>query len=270
MKKRVLAALTAVFLLVCLSTAVLAAEDTAQYIFDEAGLLTGSEWEELEAMAQTAAQSYGCGLYILVVEDMGSYGYSDIFDFAADYYLEHELGVGADQNGMILALSMRERDYALAVYGDEAKAVFTDSVLMYVEDAFLPDLGKDDWYGGFYSYLLEARGRLTIGPEGSGVTAQSRPVSSSSQRQRGGSFFVCVILPFGISGLICGVLLAQMNSARKKTAAGEYVLSGGVEIRTREDRYLHTTHTRRRVQSSSSGGSHSRSGGGFSGRSGKF
>ena len=273
MKRRICAFFAAVFLVACLPAGV-AASQTGEFVADEAGLLTDGQRSELEEMAGDISRKYDCGIYLLTVADMADYGYDDPFDFAVDYYTEHDLGISGERNGLLLVISIRQRDYALAVYGEDAKAVFTDSALMYVEDAFLPDLGNNDWYAGAYSYLLEAGNRLSIGAEDSGIPDQSRPASGSAHSNRGGgSILVNVILPFGISGAVCGILLASMNSARKKSTASEYVCGGSVKITAREDRYINTTHVRRRVESSDSGHSgsgHSRSSGGFSGRSGKF
>ena len=74
-----------------------------------------------------------------------------------------------------------------------------------------------------------------------------------------------------ISIIICLLLLLKMHTVHQKTEANDYVAEK-LKLSRKEDRYTHTTQTRRKIEreSSSSSSTHSESGGGGSGRSGKF
>ena len=62
-----------------------------------------------------------------------------------------------------------------------------------------------------------------------------------------------------------------MKTVRAKDKADTYVSKGGLHLTQQLDQFSHTTVTRTKIQKESSGGStHSESGGGGSGRSGKF
>lgn len=48
------------------------AESNAQlnYVTDDAGILTDSQWEDLEQRAQQVSEEYQCGVYMITVDDL--------------------------------------------------------------------------------------------------------------------------------------------------------------------------------------------------------
>ena len=87
----------------------------------------------------------------------------------------------------------------------------------------------------------------------------------------GVSFLMALGISCVISIIICLLLLLKMHTVHQKTEANDYV-SEKLKLSRKEDRYTHTTQTRRKIEreSSSSPSTQSESGGGGSGRSGKF
>ncbi|MBR5094516.1 MAG: hypothetical protein IK095_05430, partial [Oscillospiraceae bacterium] len=83
-------------------------------------------------------------------------------------------------------------------------------------------------------------------------------------------------VPCLIALAVCMSFKSQMKSATLRTTAEEYVVPGSANLMVREDRFINRTESRVPIQTSSSGGRGSsggssfHSGGGFSGRSGKF
>ena len=84
-------------------------------------------------------------------------------------------------------------------------------------------------------------------------------------------------VPCLIALIVCSTFKAQMKTARLRTTAEEYVVPGSAVLRVQQDRFINRTETRVPIQTQSSsgrgggsGGSSFHSGGGFSGRSGKF
>lgn len=96
-----------------------------KYIFDNSDLLTFDEWEKLEARAADISQRHGCGVYVAFVDDFTEYGYgNDVYKTTYQLYHANELGMGDDRDGIIILLSMAERDYAMFVYGTYAETAF--------------------------------------------------------------------------------------------------------------------------------------------------
>ena len=257
------------------------------YVTDLAGLLTEEQAAELEAEAARIADTYGCGLYILTVQDFTDYARSgdDCFDFAMSVYGTYELGVGPEKNGQLLVLSMAERDYAICAYGDAAHRAFTDYGKEQLEQEFLDDFARDDWYQGFSDYLTYGEAYLSAAARGEPVDVTDNGYGrydgdgyTSYQEKQPPSPLACVffigILPAAVALIVCLILKGKMKTAVLQKNADAYIRPNGLLLRTRIDQYTHTTEHRERINTDSHSGGHS--GGttvnssGFSGHSGKF
>ena len=232
------------------------------YIFDLSDQLSYEEWAELEARASDISQRHGCGVYAAFVDDFTEYGGgNDVYKTTYQLYHASELGMGADRDGIIILLSMDDRDYAMFVYGDHAEYAFDRYGQKELEDAFLGYFGDNDWYGGVSHYLDTCDEYLTRAEEGKPVRKNALPM-----------YLIVVAASCAIAGGICLMLKWQMKTVHKKAEANEYVAAGGLTLTKQYDRYTHTTETRRKIHddSDSDSGTSSCSGGGGSGRSGKF
>lgn len=232
------------------------------YIFDLSDQLSYEEWAELEARASDISQRHGCGVYAAFVDDFTEYGGgNDVYKTTYQLYHASELGMGADRDGIIILLSMDDRDYAMFVYGDHAEYAFDRYGQKKLEDAFLGYFGDNDWYGGVSHYLDTCDEYLTRAEEGKPVRKNTLPI-----------YLIVVAASCAIAGGICLMLKWQMKTVHKKAEANEYVAAGGLNLTKQYDRYTHTTETRRKIHddSDSDSGTSSCSGGGGSGRSGKF
>ena len=233
---------------------------TMQYVFDVADLLPYEKWEKLEARAEAISQKQDCGVYFALVDDYTEYGNGSVFEVTYQLYHNNQLGVGDGRDGVIVLLSMEERDYAMFVYGEYAEYAFDEYGQEKLEEKFLGFFEYDDWYGGISHYLDACDEFLTKADEGDPV----RP-----------SYWENILLVTGlsclVSGAVCFWLLRSMKTVRAKDKADTYVSKGGLHLTQQLDQFSHTTVTRTKIQKESSGGStYSESGGGGSGRSGKF
>ena len=224
------------------------------YVFDLRGMLSDGEREELETRAEDIALRRSCGIYTLFVEDFTAYGYGDD-PYTTLYQIYHAegLGVGEDRNGVIIMLSMKERDYAMFVYGENAEKAFDKYGQKQLEDTFLGYFGDNDWYNGVSSYLDTCDEYLTLAEEGNPVRKNPLPM-----------YIIVVVASCAISGFICLMLKQRMQTVHKKAEANEYVADGGLQLTEQYDRYTHTTKTSRKISKDSDSGSSDHSGGGGS------
>ena len=125
------------------------------YITDMANLLTPEQLDELESIATTESLIYGCGIYVITVNDYKELApnIDEIRSFSESFYSQNNLGEGVNHNGTLLMLSIADRDYALISYGSTAHRAFTDYGKELLCSVFLDNLGQNDWYGGFSDYL---------------------------------------------------------------------------------------------------------------------
>lgn len=236
--------------------------ESMSYVFDHSHMLTDTQRAELEAQAKEISLRHGCGVYVAFVDDFTEYGGgNDVYKTTYQLYHANELGMGENRDGIIILLSMNERNYAMFVYGKNAEYAFNKYGQEQLENAFLGYFGDNDWYGGASHYLDTCDEYLTLAEEGDPVRKNTLPM-----------YLIVVAASCAISGFICLMLKWKMQTVHKKVEADEYVAAGGLTLTKQYDRYTHTTETRTKISSDSdSGGSTSScSGGGGSGRSGTF
>ncbi len=258
MKRKFFCSLLAVaaMLTLCVSTAY--AEAQLYYVTDEAGLLTESEDLQLESMAESVSKQYGVGVYIVTVDDYQNYGTGDVFEVTYGIYHEYTMGEGENRDGIMLLLSMAERDWAMFCYGERCEYAFNEYGQEQLEGVFLDNFSENDWYGGFEDYIEECSVYLQKAADG-------EPVRESP------AFYIIIMagMSLFIAFLVVGILWVRMNSVAKEKTAAAYV-AGELNLTGQSDVFTYRTETRHKIESSSSGGSRSHSGGGGSGRSGKF
>lgn len=247
-----------ILLLTMLAVPVQASE--YRYVFDEAFLLSTAEAEELNQTAADISARYGCGVYIVTLPDYAAYG-GDVRNAAESYFLAYDLGMGSDGNGVLLMLSMMERDYALIAHGDLGNTAFTDYGKDILSEAFLDDFRYDSWAAGFADYINGSEELLY-------AAAAGTPVDIEQGGDIGLTLIMVLLIPALIAGIACGIMAASMKTARRKTHADEY--SREVSLTDRQDRFITRTVVRQKIESSSSSGGTRINSGGFSGKSGKF
>lgn len=235
-------------------------DDELTYVWDLADILSYEQWESLEHTVGSTTKRYGCGVYIVTVDDYTEYG-DDIYELAYQTYhnSDNKLGVGSGRDGILLLMSMEERDYALFVYGDKAEYAFNSYAQELLEDEFLDDFAEDDWFAGLSDYVNTCDKDLALARSG-------KPVKKSPV----GAIAASVVIGLSVACIVCLSQKAKMHTVHKKVEANAYT-AGDIVLTERFDQYTHTTETRRKIEKDSgSGSSSSRSGGGGSGRSGKF
>jgi len=231
------------------------------YVTDAAGLLTAEERAFLEQTAETIAQRHAFGVYIITVDDFReATGSSEVDDGAVTLYRKYRLGITEEQKGILLLLSMEERDFSIVTYSDYGNYIFDAVVREEIAYAFLDDFAYDDWYSGFVGYLDACDQTLANGPERLDTEIK-------------GKIALIFLIPLAVAGIVIFVLGQKMKSVAEATEADIYAESG--LILTQEyDRFTHATEVRRKRESESSssdgGNVRSSSSGGFGRTSGKF
>lgn len=268
MKRKISILLAALFLLTGLMVPAGATGTDGSYIIDEAGLLSEEECAALEEKAQTTSQMYGCGVYVITVEDFTEYSEGSIYECAKDIYRGLELGEDEGKDGVLLLLSMADRDYSLIAYGDLGNAAFTDYGKEVLEEKFLDDFKKDDWYGGLEDYLDESAQMLEMALYDQPLDVNHDPEADSENWI--GSIAIGVLAGCVIALIVCLVFKWKMKTARIQNTASEYVPEEGVSFRVMDDRFTHITEMRRTIKSDSDSGGTTVDSDGFSGSSGKF
>ncbi len=259
MKRKFLCFLLVLAAMLAIGVSAVAAEAQIYYVTDAAGLLSENEDMQLEKMAETVSQKYGVGVYIVTVDDYRDISSGGVYTATYTLYHEYTMGEGAGRDGIVLLLSMKERDWAMFCYGEQCEYAFNEYGQEQLEEVFLDDFKEDDWYSGFEDYIKECSVYLQKAEDG-------KPVRKSP--------VIPIIIVTGmalfVALLVLGFIWWPMKSVAEKSTANDYI-AGNLRLTEKTDTFTHRTQSRRKIErSSSDGGSRSESGGGGSGRSGKF
>lgn len=234
-----------------------------EHLFDTYGLLTPEEQQKLEALAAGISREHNCGIYIMTVEDYRQlYGHIKIFKTNYTYYHEKALGYGEGRDGVMLLLSMKERDFSFFVYGDAEYALNHYGQIL-LESAFIGKLRQNRWYEGGEAFANFCDHALELAAEG-------RPLRRSA-------------LPGIIISLVLSVLAAifvvwirlEDNKEPVKAYKAHNYISQGLHISSGYDKFYNSDVIKTRLNEEISSSHQTESstahiGGGGSGRSGKF
>ena len=258
----------------CLSTKCFAEDNQASipyHISDTYGLLQETEWKDLEDLAEQLSQQYNCGIYVITVDDYTNYMQGDVLTCAEMMYQNYNLGYDDQRNGILLFLSMDERDYALIAFGQEAHYAFTDYGKDVLSDSFLDHFRKNDWYGGFLDFIRGSGDLLERAKAGQPLDIESGSTKVNASYLVAAAAGISCFLSF----LICSLMKRKMKTVRQSVSADGYLARGGLDLTISQDVFLNQ-HTSRmlirdeRGSGSGHGGGTTIHAGGFSGKSGKF
>ena len=276
MKRMFSAALIVVLAIMLVAVSAASAESGQElpyFVSDTAGLTTTDQWQKLETDAERISNRYGCGVYVVSLQDYRDYGsYSNIRNFSEEFYKHYRLGLGQNRNGILLVLSMAERDYCLIAYGSDAHYAFTDYGKEVLANSFLDDFKRNEWNGGFADYISGCEELLSRAAEGKPVDVQYESRNGIPPEI---STAIIIGLPLLVSFGACEGMKRRMKPVRPQNRADEYIVPGGIHFSLKRDVFVNRTVSRTVIRSenrdsSYGGGGTTVNSGGFSGHSGKF
>ncbi|MBQ5709612.1 MAG: TPM domain-containing protein, partial [Anaerotignum sp.] len=121
MKKRLLVFLTALVMLFS-AVPVFAEEMTEQRVFDYAELLSDADEREMHLWVADMQENWGMDLAFLPTNDTEG---KSVQQYGADFYVEQNLGLGENYDGVIFVLDMGNREGQIITSG-KAIDIYTD------------------------------------------------------------------------------------------------------------------------------------------------
>lgn len=239
-----------IMLLILLPGEVLAAKD-GKLIYDEAGLLTVTEYEELHRLAEKYGAKRETDIMIFTTNN------PDLIDvevLTQNFYDEYAPGYDKPHgNTVILTLDMGNRDVYLAGFY-KAKTYLDDGRLDKIRERITPDLSSGDYSKAFATYIKTAHKYMgfepNVNPDNPLFNIWFQLIVSVII----GGFVVCVMV-FGSGGRV------TVNRRTYEDAKTSGVIA-------HEDRYIRTTVKKRKIEKNT--GSSGGSGFGGSGSGGSF
>ena len=221
--------------------------DTRQYdrVVDLAGVIDSNTLAELNRMADEVSEKYACDVDVVFVRSLdGKY----VVSYADDFYDYNGYGYGEDKDGILLLVSVSDREFAETTQGYGATA-FTDYGLQqYIEPNFTRYLidGRDDWAGAARQFITDAGELLRQAKEGTPYDYHyyDNPVVVEHEKKTvkdvaPGAALISAIIGFFSGGIPAGAMKRKMKSVEKNYGAGNYA-RGGLQMRRSEDRFLYS------------------------------
>lgn len=265
MKKVSVSLLLLLALLLSLSVCA-SAEARIDYVTDAANILTAGEKQELRDRAEQISEQYDFGVYVVVVNDYRDYVKGNIETFSEEIFHSYGLGRRSDEAGVILAMSMNERDYDIYAHGNFGNYAFTDYGKQQLANSFLDNFRRNDWAGGFRDFIETSADMLQKAKDGNPVDIwipDPDPVATGPSFD---GFKAAISLAMGalFGGGAVGGMKRSMKTAVKQTQAENYI-RGGVNLRGERDTFINRSVTRTRIRQESSSSGSRPSGGHFGG-----
>lgn len=233
------------------------------WVQDDAGLLTVEEEQELEEACGQVSADFCAGVYIVTTPDFGG---GDIKNWQRQIFSEYALGADSEGDGIMLAISMAERDWGLVAFGT-AENAFTTYGRERIGGLILDDLSDGDFADAFSKYVSLTEKFFAAAEKG-------KPYTEDHRYGEGWRIPVVIGVSFLLSLVVSLCIVyswkKSMNTRIRRDGAMEYLKEGSFLLKSRSDLFLYHTvsRTKRETSSSSSSGSSMHSD--HSGTSGKF
>ena len=288
MKKKIISLLLTAAL--CLSLIIPASAADGPLFWDDAYLLSDSECDTLLRQLEDIRTRQDMDVVIVTVDTLDGVDVQDAADYIYDYY---DYGVGEEKDGVLLLLSMEEREWAVSTTGFGRTVL--DDHLDEVMDNIMGDLGSGDYASAFSSFAAQCdaladqfpRETVPQSQEDDWVSLEEFSGDTGSEDSyilfpRSFDIVTSLLTSFGLSIAVAFLITTNMKhklqTVTKQESAGNYLNAGLRHMDEGSDTYLHRSMAvmpvAEKKSSSQSGTSISHSsghvhfgGGGFSGGS---
>lgn len=252
MKKKISVLLFAIVL--CLGTAIPAfATETEGFadeyyrVVDMADLLTDSEETALIEKLDEISLRQNMDVVVATTEDLEGYSVTEYADLL---YKQCQFGYGDSNDGLLLLISMEDRDWYISTCGYGITA-FTDAGIKYIRNQIKPDLSDGNYAAAFSEYAELCDDFITQARNGDPYDSHNLPSEPLSLIW----IPIAVIIGFVIAKIIVGNMKSKLKTVRKQAAANSYVRNGSMNVTESRDLFLYQTVTRAEKPKNNSSGS---------------
>ena len=249
--KRTISVLLVLTLAAMLTVSVSAAE--MPRLVDAADLLPMEQEADLLAQLDQLSGELQVDVAIVTMESCGGYSPDDVIE---EYYDQYDFGIGTTRDGVVLLLSMAERDWRILSNGFAAQAI-TPGDIDFIGDQIVDELSAGEYYEAFAEYATLCE--YEIKGERNGFPFEF-----------GTSLLVSVAIGFVVAFIATGIMRSKLRSVRSRTGAREYSVPGSMQMTRSGDLFLYRTLDRRHKPQQNTSVSRGGGGGGRNIGGGKF
>lgn len=240
---------------------------TTDWVFDEYGLLSGEEKEELNQELADIYEEYEYDAILLISQDIES---DDARQYAAKFMQDNEIGYGDTHEGMCIFNQPDKRNITIVFRGDTQND-FTETIQDLMLDNCQEKLKEGDMIGGYKSLISDLKKGLARVTQGKKI----RPldVSDSSLPEEALIWLIISFAVMAVPTLIMTLFqVHKMKTRVPQPNANAYEGEGGLRLTEERDMFLYSTVSRTekpkdKDNDSGSSGSFTSGGESFSGSS---
>lgn len=218
-------------------------------LVDNANLLSSSEEDSLLEKLDEISERQNFDVVIVTVDSLEG---KTAMNYADDFYDYNGYGMGSNNDGVLLLVSMEDRDWWMSTTGFGITAI-TDAGIDYISEQFLEYLGDDEYIEAFDTYAKLCDKFVTQAKNGEPYDVNNMPKEPFEFLMNlfGALFAGCVI-----ALIIVLIMRSKMKSVHKKSEASDYLKQGSMAISESRDLFLYTHLDRKKIpKSNNSGGS---------------
>ena len=233
-----------ILLVLCLVSFAFPAFAGEQKVFDYADLLTTEEEAELQQMAEAMVTDWAMDLAFLTTTDTEGL---PVREYGAQFYIEQELGVGPDYDGVIFVVDMTSREAQIVTSG-KAIDVFTDYYLEKMWNNMKPDFADGNYFWGMENLVYDMK---YYNAEYQKYLTDPNYVSEYEAEMSGESsglgyimlFCIFFVGPAIVAAIAVAMMKSQANNVRPYSAGEAYLKQNGFYLSTDKDIFANTRTT---------------------------
>lgn len=243
--------------------------DTRARVVDMAELLNDSEKTALLSKLDEISERQKLDIVVLTVNTLDG---KTPRDYADDFYDYNSYGFGENKDGILLLVSMEDRDWWISTTGYGITAL-TDAGIEYISEKFLSDLSDGDYAQAFTTYAELCDQFITQAKTGEPYDTGNMPEEPFNVAW---NILVAFVIGLVVAVIVTGIMKKQLKTVQLKSEANNYVKANSMIVTENRDLFLYNQVSRRarpKETDNSSGGSSthtSSSGSSHGGGGGKF
>lgn len=208
---------------------------TGDLIHDEAGLLSGEEAQELEALAEQYGAEQNVDFLFLSTDSTEG---QSIEGYMGDFFDDRADSTGRE-DAVLLTIDIGGREVYLAGFGTAERTLDSERVDL-VLDRIIPEMQAGDYADAFEETVVTSSEYMEYRP---GVNPES--------------IFLKTWFHLAIALLLAGIIVGSMlynAGGRVTTTPGTYVDRDHTRVRSQDDRFRNKTVTRSKIPKNKDGG----------------
>lgn len=243
--------------------------DTHARVVDMAELLSDSEKTALLSKLDEISERQKLDIVVLTVNTLDG---KTPRDYADDFYDYNGYGFGENKDGILLLVSMEDRDWWISTTGYGITAL-TDAGIEYISEKFLSDLSDGDYAQAFTTYAELCDQFITQAKTGEPYDTGNMPKKPFNVAW---NILVAFVIGLVVAVIVTNIMKKQLKTVQLKSEANNYVKANSMIVTENRDLFLYNQVSRRarpKETDNSSGGSSthtSSSGSSHGGGGGKF